>query len=121
MKKVMLIEDNKMNARLLEHVLTRDGYSVTIHFSAEEAIVAALQLMPDIILMDIQLPGMDGLEATRRLKSEPGTSAIPIVAITAHAMRGDEERIMAAGCEGYISKPVNTRELSATIAAYMDD
>lgn len=121
MKKIMLIEDNKMNARLLEHVLMRDGYDVTIHFSAEEAIAAAPELMPDIILMDIQLPGMDGLEATRHLKGDPSTSTIPIVAITAHAMRGDQERIMAAGCEGYISKPVNTRELAATIATYLAD
>lgn len=119
MKKVLLVEDNRMNARLLEHVLARDGFEVTIHYSAEDAVAAAGALVPDIILMDIQLPGMDGLEATRQLKSRPETSAIPIVAITAHAMRGDEERILAAGCEGYISKPVNTRELSATLWSFL--
>ncbi|RJQ44001.1 MAG: response regulator [Gaiellales bacterium] len=119
MKKVMLIEDNKMNARLLEHVLRRDGFEVTVLNSAEEAIPEAASLMPDIILMDIQLPGMDGLEATRQLKGNPETSAIPIIAITAHAMRGDEERILASGCEGYISKPVNTRDLSATLNSYL--
>lgn len=121
MKKVMLIEDNNMNARLLEHVLARDGFAVVIHNSAEEAIAAAVAVTPDIILMDIQLPGMDGLEATRHLKNNPETSAIPIVAITAHAMRGDEERIRAAGCEGYISKPVNTRELATTLWSYLGD
>ena len=119
MNKVMLIEDNKMNARLLEHVLTRDGFDVSIHNSAEEAIVLAAKLKPDIILMDIQLPGIDGLEATRQLKGDPATKAIPIIAITAHAMRGDEERILAAGCEGYISKPVDTRELTTRIRTYM--
>ncbi|MHB0867296.1 MAG: response regulator [Thermoleophilia bacterium] len=118
-KQVLLVEDNEMNSRLVKFVLERDGFHVEVAPTAEEAIRNAASLDPDIILMDIQLPGMDGLQATRILKENPHTADIPIVAITAHAMRGDEERIRAAGCEGYIPKPINTRELSATVASYM--
>lgn len=117
--KVMLVEDNRMNARLLEHVLTREGFDIVIFYDAESAISAAENEAPDIILMDIQLPGMDGLEAVRRLKGDALTAAIPIVAITAHAMRGDEERILSAGCEGYIPKPVNTREVAGKLREYV--
>ncbi|MHB8791928.1 MAG: response regulator [Thermoleophilia bacterium] len=117
--RVMLVEDNQMNSRLVEYVLIRDGFAVSVMASAEEAIRAAADDPPDIILMDIQLPGMDGLEATRQLKKNPITENIPIVAITAHAMTGDEERIRDAGCEGYISKPINTRELAKTIRKYL--
>lgn len=119
MARVMLIEDNAMNARLVEHVLGRDGFEVSVLVSAEDSIEKAMELNPDIILMDIQLPGIDGLEATRQLKKNPATCNIPVIAITAHAMRGDEERILAAGCEGYISKPVNTRELSEKLKQYL--
>ncbi len=116
---VMLVEDNQMNSRLVEYVLERDGFVVRTIDSAEEAVRMAGAEPPDIILMDIQLPGMDGLEATGRLKKNPATAKIPVVAITAHAMRGDEERIRAAGCEGYISKPINTRELANILRKYL--
>lgn len=119
MTRVMLVEDNQMNSRLVEYVLIRDGFAISVMASAEEALRAAADDPPDIILMDIQLPGMDGLEATRQLKKNPITENIPIVAITAHAMTGDEERIRDAGCEGYISKPINTRELANTIRKYL--
>ncbi|MHB9054201.1 MAG: response regulator [Thermoleophilia bacterium] len=118
--KVLLVEDNQMNSRLVEYVLERDGFVVKVMDSAEAAIKAAGDDAPDVILMDIQLPGMDGLEATRRLREKEATAKIPILAITAHAMRGDEERILAAGCEGYISKPINTRELAATVRSYLE-
>ncbi len=118
--KVLLVEDNQMNSRLVEYVLERDGFVVKVMDSAEAAIKAAGDDPPDVILMDIQLPGMDGLEATRRLREKEATAKIPILAITAHAMRGDEERILAAGCEGYISKPINTRELAATVRSYLE-
>jgi CheY-like chemotaxis protein len=117
--RVMLVEDNPMNSRLVEYVLERDDFSVIVMASAEDAIRAAAEDPPDIMLMDIQLPGMDGLEATRQLKKNPVTAKIPIVAITAHAMTGDKERIRAAGCEGYISKPINTRELADTVRKYL--
>ena len=116
---VLLVEDNEMNSRLVEYVLERDGFEVRVMDSAEEAVNAAIADPPDVILMDIQLPGMDGLEATRRLKDNAGTAQIPILAITAHAMRGDEERILSAGCQGYISKPINTRELAGTIRDHL--
>jgi CheY-like chemotaxis protein len=115
----MLVEDNQMNSRLVEYVMERDGFEITIIASAEEAVQAAADNPPDIILMDIQLPGMDGLEATRRLKQNPLTAKIPVVAITAHAMRGDEERVRSVGCEGYISKPINTRELANTVRKFL--
>ena len=117
--KVLLVEDNQMNSRLVEYVLERDGFDVSVMDSAEDAVLAAGDDPPDVILMDIQLPGMDGLEATRRLKGKEATASIPILAITAHAMRGDEERILAAGCQGYISKPINTRELAETVRSYL--
>ena len=117
--RVMLVEDNRMNSRLVEYVLEGDEFETTIIASAEEAVQAAADDPPDIILMDIQLPGMDGLEATRRLKQNPLTAKIPVVAITAHAMRGDEERVRAAGCDGYISKPINTRELAGTVRKFL--
>jgi two-component system cell cycle response regulator DivK len=116
---VMLVEDNEMNSRLVEYVLERDGFGVRVMDSAEDAIREAAEDPPAIILMDIQLPGMDGLEATRQLKKNPITAKIPIVAITAHAMTGDEERILAAGCEGYISKPISTRELAGIVRKYL--
>jgi CheY-like chemotaxis protein len=119
MPKVMVVEDNRMNSRLLSFVLERDGFTVSVYENAEEAIEHAVAEPPDIILMDIQLPGMDGLEAARRLKEEAATAAVPIVAITAHAMTGDEERILAAGCAGYISKPINTRELSGAVRGFL--
>ncbi len=115
---VLLVEDNHMNARLVKYVLERDDFEMILATTAEEAMRMAAEHQPDIILMDIQLPGMDGLEATRQLKLDPQTCDIPVVAITAHAMRGDEERILAAGCRGYISKPINTRELGRTVAKF---
>lgn len=114
-KRVLVVEDNQMSARLLEYVLNRDGYTVSIMASATEALDSAKDDPPDIIIMDIQLPDMDGLAATRQLKKNRITAKIPVVAITAYAMTGNKDRIRAAGCAGYVSKPVNTRELAATI------
>ena len=118
-KTVLIVEDNHMNSRLAEFVLERDGFAVRIAATAEEAIKSVRNEKPDLILMDIQLPGMDGLEATRILKNDDDTADVPIVAITAHAMRGDEERIKAAGCEGYIAKPINTWKLAETVDKYV--
>ncbi len=118
--KALVVEDNDMNCRLIKFVLERSNFEVLVSKSAEEAIGIAGSELPDVILMDVQLPGMDGLEATGRLKKNPATARIPVVAITAHAMHGDEERIRAAGCEGYIAKPINTRELADVIAAHLE-
>jgi len=117
--RVLLVEDNAMNSRLVQYVLEQAGFVVISATCAEDAIRLAIGETPDIILMDIQLPGMDGLEATGLLKNNKQTAAIPIVAVTAHAMRGDEERIRAAGCAGYVSKPIDTRELARTIRGYL--
>ena len=119
--RVLLVEDNVMNLRLAEFVLERGGFDVIPAASAEEAIKIAGDLVPDIILMDMQLPGMDGLEATGRLKENPKTAGIPVVALTAHAMIGDEERFIAAGCKGYIAKPIQTRELAATVEEFLKE
>ncbi len=118
--KALVVEDNRMNSRLIKFVLEQENFEVLVSKSAEEAIVIAGSERPDIILMDVQLPGMDGLEATGLLKNNPATARIPIVAITAHAMHGDQERVRAAGCEGYISKPINTRELAAIIEGHLN-
>lgn len=117
--KILLVEDNHMNSRLTEFVLEREGFQVDTVTTGEEAVVAVRNDKPDLILMDIQLPGMDGLEATRIIKDNPATADIPIVAVTAHAMRGDEERIIQAGCEAYIAKPINTWKLGDTLSAYL--
>lgn len=118
-KTVLIVEDNRMNSRLAEFVLERDGFAVRTATTAEEAIESVRNERPDLILMDIQLPGMDGLEATRILKADDQTSEVPIVAITAHAMRGDEERIRASGCEDYIAKPINTWKLAEMVDKYV--
>jgi CheY-like chemotaxis protein len=117
----MLIEDNVLNSRLIVFILERDGFDISAYENAEDAIFDAEKDAPDIILMDIQLPGMDGLTATRHLKENTATADIPVVAITAHAMSGDRERILAAGCAGYISKPVDTRELTNAINSYLPE
>jgi CheY-like chemotaxis protein len=119
--KILLVEDNHMNSRLTEFVLEREGFDVYTVTTAEEAVDSVRNEKPDLILMDIQLPGMDGLEATRIIKGDPETAHIPVVAVTAHAMRGDEERIIKAGCEGYIAKPINTWKLGDTLSRYLKD
>ena len=120
MKTVLLVEDNDMNARLIKFVLERDGFAVLLSATGEEGIRIATETAPDIILMDVHLPGMDGLEAAHRLKQADATSRIPVIALTANVMEGDKERVIAAGCDGYIAKPVNTRELAGAITGYLN-
>lgn len=121
MRKVLLVEDNAMNSRLAQFVLERGGFEVLQAATAEAGIQIANEREPDIILLDLHLPGMDGLSAARLLKQSPKTSHIPIVALTAHAMQGDEERVVEAGCAGYITKPIDTRQLADTVAGYLKD
>ena len=113
---ILLVEDNPANRKLATTVLEHAGYRVLIADDATTGIAVAHQERPDLILMDIQLPGIDGLEATRRLKATEDTVAIPIVALTAFAMKGDEERILAAGCDGYIAKPFDYKIMIARVA-----
>ena len=107
--KVLLIEDNPINMELATDLLEGSGFEVVTAQDAEVGINLARETQPSLILMDLSLPGMDGLEATKALKADPQTAAIPIVAVTAHAMKGDEQKALDAGCEGYITKPIDTR------------
>jgi two-component system cell cycle response regulator DivK len=116
MSTVLVVEDNPANMTLAVFLLESAGYTVLTASDAEAGLALARESQPDLILMDIQLPGIDGLEATALLKGEPATRAIPVVALTALAMKGDEERIRAAGCDGYIAKPIRYREFLAAIA-----
>ncbi|NLH48598.1 MAG: response regulator [Myxococcales bacterium] len=118
-KQVLLIEDNELNMLLATELLQFAGFAVLQAGTAEEGIRLAKQNRPDLILMDIALPGMDGLSATRVLKAEPETNHIPIVAMTAHAMLGDKEKALAAGCNGYITKPIDALEFANTVARYI--
>ena len=119
MAKVLIIEDNAANMKLTTFLLQSAGHTVVSATDAEAGLTLALSEQPDLILMDIQLPGMDGLEATVLLKRADATRAIPVIALTALAMRGDEERIRAAGCDGYIAKPMRYKEFLSTIAAQL--
>lgn len=113
---ILIVEDNPANLKLATTVLEHAGYRVLGAENAPDAIAMAQSEMPQLILMDIQLPGMSGLVATRQLKAEPVTAGIPVIALTALAMKGDEERILDAGCDGYIAKPFDYRHLLARVA-----
>jgi two-component system, cell cycle response regulator DivK len=116
---ILIVEDNPANRKLLSFLLTTRGYDVRAAARTDEALEMLETFAPRLILMDLQLPGMDGLELTRRLKSDPRTRNIVIVAVTAYAMKGDEQRVRAAGCDGYVTKPIDTRGLPQVIAAYL--
>lgn len=113
---ILVVDDNPANLKLAWVLLTREGYEARTAGGADEALEAIRGFRPRLILMDLQMPGMDGLELTRRLKADPATGDIIIVALTAHAMKGDEERVRAAGCDAYMSKPIDTRSLPALVA-----
>lgn len=117
---ILIVDDNPLNLKLARVVLSLEGFDVRTATDAEEALLLLKDVHPHLILMDIQLPGLDGLELTRRLKGDPATRDIIIVAITAYAMKGDDERALSAGCDGYISKPINTQTLPATVTSYLD-
>jgi two-component system cell cycle response regulator DivK len=119
MARVLIIEDNAANMTLAKFLLESEGHVAMTAPDAETGLALARDQQPDLILMDIQLPGMDGLEATRLLKSDPTTRAIPVVALTALAMKGDEERIRGAGCDGYIAKPLSYKDFLATVSAQL--
>ena len=108
-ERLLIVEDNPINLQLAEFLLSAAGYRVDSATSALEGIEIAVAEPPALILMDVELPGMDGLTATRRLKADPATAHVPVVALTADAMQGDRERCLEAGCDGYIAKPINTR------------
>ena len=119
-RNVLIVDDNPMNMKLVRVLLTGEGYEVRTASDALEALDILKEWRPLLILMDIQLPGIDGLELTRRLKADPGTDQIIIIGLTAYAMKGDEERILAAGCDAYIAKPIDTRTLPGVIATLIE-
>jgi two-component system cell cycle response regulator DivK len=119
MAKILVVEDNPTNMTLAVFLLQSAGHTVLSVTDAEAGLRSARSEQPDLILMDIQLPGMDGLQATVLLKKDEATRAIPVIALTALAMKGDEERIRAAGCDGYIAKPMRYQEFLATIATQL--
>ena len=110
-----------MNLELVSDILEAQGYRVIQAAEGRQALELAREQMPALILMDIQLPEMDGLEVTRQLKNDPATHDLKIIALTAHAMRGDEERVREAGCSGYIAKPINTRDFVKLIASFLEE
>jgi two-component system, cell cycle response regulator DivK len=119
MPRILIVEDNAANMKLATFLLESAGHTLLSATDAETGLALAQEQCPDLILMDIQLPGMDGLEAITLLKANEATRSIPVIALTALAMKGDEERILAAGCEGYIAKPIRYKEFLAAIAAQL--
>lgn len=115
-EKILIVEDNPRNMRLIEMTLRSKGYTLLQATDGEQALTVAMEGRPDLVVMDIQLPKLNGLEVTRRLRQTPGLSQIPIVALTAYAMQGDREKAMEAGCNTYVYKPINSRQLPGLIA-----
>ena len=120
MAKVLVVEDNPANMKLAITLLQSAGHSVLIANDAEAGLTLARDEQPNLILMDIQLPGMDGLQATKLLKDDDATRSIPVIALTALAMKGDEERIREGGCEAYLSKPISVAKFIATVKTYLE-
>ncbi len=114
--KVLIVEDNPMNMRLIEMILRSDNYLLLKARDGEEALAIATIDHPDLVLMDIRLPKLSGLEVARRLRKDSQLNHIPIIALTAHAMKGDEEKAIEAGCDSYVSKPIDTRQLPKLVA-----
>jgi two-component system cell cycle response regulator DivK len=119
-KKILIVDDNEDSRELTAKVLERSGYLIVQAVDGEEALAKAADEGPDLILMDRSLPKIDGLEVTRRLKQEERFKGVPIVALTAHAMRGDRDKALEAGCEGFIPKPINVRTLPEQIRSYLE-
>jgi two-component system cell cycle response regulator DivK len=119
-ERVLVVEDNERNMKLVRDVLQARGYRTLEAATGPHAVALAAEHAPDLVLMDIQLPGIDGVEALRRLRADERTASIPVLALTAQAMFGDRERFLAAGFDGYLSKPVNIVELVATVKQHCD-
>lgn len=117
--RVLVVEDNAINLELITDILEGEGYRVATAVCGQEALDSVRAEKPALVLMDVQLPGMDGLTVTRLLKADPGTRDIPVVALTAHAMRGDEEMMYAAGCDDYIPKPIKIARFRQVLAKFV--
>lgn len=116
---ILVVEDNDMNMQLVEYLLEEAGYEILKATSGEEALDMAERSPPSLVLMDIHLPGMDGLSVAREMKQRDKTRDVPILALTAHAMRGDKDRFLEAGCDGYISKPIDVKTFIPSIEEYL--
>jgi CheY-like chemotaxis protein len=116
---ILIVDDNAQNLKLARVILATEGYDVRTAADAEEAVAFLRTSRPHLILMDIQLPGMDGLQLTRLLKADGATRDIRIIALTAYAMKGDEEKAFAAGCDGYVSKPIDTERLPEIVRSHL--
>ena len=116
---ILIVDDNTQNLKLARVVLANEGFDVYTASNAEDALQLLRTVTPRLILMDIQLPGMDGLELTRRLKADPATRAVRVIALTAYAMKGDDEKAFAAGCDGYITKPIDVERLPVVVSSYL--
>ncbi|MGH7537450.1 MAG: response regulator [Gemmatimonadales bacterium] len=116
---ILVVDDNATNLKLVRVLLEGEGYQVRVALDADEALAVLRDFRPRLILMDIQLPGMDGLTLTRMLKANPSMRDIIIVGLTAYAMKGDDEKALAAGCDGYVAKPIDTRTLPELITTYL--
>jgi two-component system, cell cycle response regulator DivK len=119
MTKALVVEDNERNRYLISFLLKGDGFEVIEAFTGEDGVEMVIREQPDVVLMDIQLPGIDGYETTRRIRASPGGEKIPIIALTSYAMTGDRERSFAAGCTGYVEKPINPDTIIGEIRAFM--
>ncbi|SPE61354.1 Polar-differentiation response regulator DivK [Verrucomicrobia bacterium] len=117
--RILVIEDNPLNLELVTDLLEASGHVVYQARTAEEGLRLAREALPDVVLMDLSLPAMDGLAATRALRGDPAIKHLPVVALTAHAMKGDEEAALRAGCDGYLAKPIDTRTFATRVAGFM--
>ena len=119
-KRVLVVEDQEDNRRIIRDLLTSNGYELIEAEDGVEGVAAAAREKPDLILMDIQLPGLDGYEATRRIKAIPELKKTPVIAVTSYALSGDDKKAFAAGCDGYVTKPFSPRQLLQKIREYLD-
>jgi CheY-like chemotaxis protein len=116
---ILIVDDNEMNVKLLRWLLEKHGYVVHTASDAQTARAGIRAVQPQLVLMDIQLPDVDGLQLTREFKADPGLRSIPIVAVTSYAMKGDRQRAVGAGCDGYITKPIDTKQFPIEIEKYL--
>jgi CheY-like chemotaxis protein len=118
-ERILIVEDNAKNLKLIRDVLQFSGYEVVEARSGEEGVELAGKRAPDLVLMDLQLPGIDGIEALRRLRADPATKGVPVVAVTAFAMRNDRDRTLRAGFDGYVEKPISVRALPSQVKSFL--
>ena len=117
--RILVVEDNELNLKLVRDVLTYAGYDVVEARTGEQGVALATEHLPDLVLMDLQLPGIDGAEALRQMRSSPSTQTVPVVAVTAYAMKEDRERAISCGFDGYLEKPISARELPAQVHQFL--